>query len=131
MKYEKNPDELQIFKDDPYLDPFREHFRVRNGKFFEVLEQIIKLERSLKEFAKGYERYGLVVSDTGITYREWAPGAKEVYLTGEFNNWDAKQYSCTPDNFGNWELFLPRNEDGTYPIPHSSKVKSFIRDAND
>lgn len=114
---------------------------MRNGRFFELWEQIIKLENSLKDFAKGYskysvlftsyEKYGLVISDTGITYKEWAPGAKEVYLCGDFNNWDKMQYSCTPDNFGNWELFLPRNDDGTYLIGHNSKVKTYIKDAND
>jgi 1,4-alpha-glucan branching enzyme len=35
-----------------------------------------------------YEKYGFIISDAGILYREWAPAAKEVYLTGDFNNWD-------------------------------------------
>lgn len=71
-----------------------------------------------------------MVSDTGITYKEWAPGAKEVYLTGDFNNWDKMQYSLTSDSFGNWEIFLPKNEDGSYLIPHGSRVKAYIKDAN-
>lgn len=69
------------------------------------------------------------MSDTGVTYREWAPGVKEMYLTGDFNNWDNKQYPCTADNFGNWEIFLPRNEDGSYPITHNTKIKTYILDA--
>lgn len=72
-----------------------------------------------------------MISDNGISYKEWAPGAKEMYLTGDFNNWDAKQYPCTADAFGNWELFLPRNEDGSYLIAHGSKIKAYIKDAND
>lgn len=64
-------------------------------------------------------------------YKEWAPGAKEVYLTGDFNNWDKTQYSLTSDTFGNWEIFLPRNEDGTYMIAHGSRVKTYIKNAKD
>ncbi|CAD8081375.1 unnamed protein product [Paramecium primaurelia] len=130
QRYQKNVDELQVFKDDPYLEPHKQHFQVRNAKFFELLEQIVKVESSLKEFAKGYEKYGFLISDTGITYKEWAPGAKEVYLTGDFNNWDKMQYSLTSDSFGNWEIFLPRNEDGSYLIPHGSRVKAYIKNAN-
>ena len=37
-KYERNVEELQIFKDDGYLNPFKEHFNVRNGRFFEIWE---------------------------------------------------------------------------------------------
>ena len=39
-----------------------------------------------------YEHYGLVARENGITYKEWAPNAKEVYLTGEFNHWDRRQH---------------------------------------
>lgn len=82
-------------------------------------------------FAEGYRKYGLQVSEAGVTYREWAPLAKEVYLFGEFNNWDRKQFACKKDEFGNWELLLPRNPDGTLPIKHNTRVKAHILNARD
>ncbi|CAD8120776.1 unnamed protein product [Paramecium sonneborni] len=67
-RYEKNIEELKIFKDDPNLNEFKEHFKFRNGKFYEQLEQIIKVESCLKDFAKGYEKYGFVISESGILH---------------------------------------------------------------
>ncbi|KAL5060200.1 hypothetical protein RYX36_031804 [Vicia faba] len=60
---------------------------------------------------------------TGITYREWAPGAKSAALVGDFNNWNPNADVMTKDAFGVWEIFLPNNADGSPPIPHGSRVK--------
>ncbi|PNY07288.1 starch branching enzyme I [Trifolium pratense] len=60
---------------------------------------------------------------TGITYREWAPGAKSAALVGDFNNWNPNADVMTRDDFGVWEIFLPNNADGSPPIPHGSRVK--------
>ena len=49
------------------------------------------------------------MSEEGINFKEWAPGAKEIYLIGEFNNWDRRSHRLTRDDFGNWSIFLPRN----------------------
>jgi 1,4-alpha-glucan branching enzyme len=42
----------------------------------------------LNEFTKAYEYFGFNYSekDGGIYYREWAPGAKEAFLIGDFSN---------------------------------------------
>ena len=53
LKYERNTSDLQIFKDDPSLAQYLQHFEVRNSRFFELLEQILKHEKNLVEFAKG------------------------------------------------------------------------------
>lgn len=37
------------------------------------------------KFTRGYESFGFIVSDKGITYREWAPNATGAYLFGEFS----------------------------------------------
>ena len=65
----------------------------------------------------------------GIKFKEWAPGAKEVYLVGEFNNWDRRSHRLIRDGFGNWDIFLPRNKDGSYPIQHMTAVKLHLLNA--
>ena len=37
---------------------------------------------------QGFDKFGFIVRDNGdIAYREWAPNAKEAYLTGDFSGW--------------------------------------------
>ncbi|KAF6148030.1 hypothetical protein GIB67_024205 [Kingdonia uniflora] len=62
-------------------------------------------------------------SATGVTYREWAPGAKSAALIGDFNNWNPNADVMTQNEFGIWEIFLPNNADDSPPIPHKSRVK--------
>ncbi|CAD8196724.1 unnamed protein product [Paramecium octaurelia] len=113
QKYEKNVDQLITVIEEPEL---KEVIQNRNEKFFQVLEQIIKVESSIKEFAKGYQKYGFIVSDTGITYREWAPNAKELKLN---------EFGCTTDNGGNWEVFIPKDDDDNHQIQHGSTLITY------
>jgi len=64
--------------------------------------------------------------DKGIMYREWAPGAKALYLTGDFNGWNTQSHPAHKDQFGVWNLFLADSADGTPAIPHGSKVKIYM-----
>ena len=50
-----------------------------------IKEKIHKSEGGLETFSRGYERFGVLKTPEGISYREWAPGAKEVFLTGDFS----------------------------------------------
>jgi 1,4-alpha-glucan branching enzyme len=49
----------------------------------------------------------------GATFRIWAPRAKAVYISGDFNNWE-QDASCllTRINGGHWAVFLPGFKDG-------------------
>ncbi|EGR30526.1 hypothetical protein IMG5_129790 [Ichthyophthirius multifiliis] len=127
---ENDINNLQVFKDDHYLNEFREHFMVRNNTFYEILHEIEKKEGSLQNFAKGNEKYGFNIEHGNLVYREYAPGAKEVYLFGEFNNWDRRQYGLTKDAFGNWEIKLPFGQNGESPISHGSRIKVHVLTAN-
>ena len=48
-------------------------------------KDLAEKEGGLLNFAKGYEKFGLLKVDGGISYREWAPGAKALFLTGDFS----------------------------------------------
>lgn len=40
----------------------------------------------MNEFSQAYKYYGLhIQSDNSVIAREWAPGATQVYLTGDFS----------------------------------------------
>jgi len=126
-----DPYKLAIFDSDGYLEPFRGHFEYRYKTFLQRLDEIEKNEGSLYAFSHGYQKLGFVETPEGVYFREWAPAAKAVFLTGDFNNWDRRQHPLKKDAFGNWEIFLPKNKDGSYPIPHMSKVKIHLCNAKD
>jgi 1,4-alpha-glucan branching enzyme len=84
---------------------------------------------SLDQFTLSYRDFGLhyYPGRHGISYKEWAPNARELYLVGDFNSWTSSDpgTKCTRDEFGVFSLFLP-DRDGTPVIPHASKVRAFL-----
>ncbi|KAH0634714.1 hypothetical protein KY290_038213 [Solanum tuberosum] len=113
----------KIYEIDPLLTNYRQHLDYRYSQYKKMREAIDKYEGGLEAFSRGYEKMGFTRSATGITYREWAPGAKSAALIGDFNNWDANADIMTRNEFGVWEIFLPNNVDGSPAIPHGSRVK--------
>lgn len=53
-------------------------------------------------FAKQYEQFGVLSTSEGFFYKEYAPNAIEIYLTGDFNNWNKKEYPLVNDGQGVW-----------------------------
>ncbi|XAR69716.1 1,4-alpha-glucan branching enzyme [Bertholletia excelsa] len=113
----------KIYDIDPMLRSHRSHLDYRFSQYRRMREEIDKHEGGLEVFSRGYENFGFARSATGITYREWAPGAKSAALIGDFNNWNPNADVMTRNEFGIWEIFLPNNADGSPPIPHGSRVK--------
>jgi len=125
-----NIDDLPVMHNDPYLGNYKEHFEIKQNLFLKRLDEIIKNEGSLINYAHSYKDNGLIVKPDGILYREWLPCAKEVFLFGEFNNWNRQQHACKRNEYGIWEVFLP-NVDGKMPIAHNTKVKIHVRKPDD
>ncbi|PKA62389.1 1,4-alpha-glucan-branching enzyme 2-2, chloroplastic/amyloplastic [Apostasia shenzhenica] len=113
----------RIYEYDPYLQSHRAHLDYRYSQYKNMRELIDKHEGGLDAFSRGYEKFGFTRSEAGVTYREWAPGAKSASLIGDFNNWNPNADIMTKNEFGMWEIFLPNNADGSPPIPHGSPVK--------
>ncbi|KAK9723834.1 hypothetical protein RND81_05G028700 [Saponaria officinalis] len=116
-------DGQKIYEIDSILKNHRTHLDYRYSMYRKLREEINKYEGSLEAFSRGYENMGFNRSETGIAYREWAPGAKSASLIGDFNNWNPNADVMTRNEFGVWEIFLPNNADGSAAIPHGSRVK--------
>ena len=121
-----NKDGTACIRDDRYLEPYAEALRYRYNKYHQLLSAIESSEGSLDSFSKSYQHMGLHRVKGGVEYKEWAPAAKEMYLFGDFNNWDRHSCKLEPSEFGIWKCFIPDTEDGKCPIEHGSKVKACV-----
>ncbi|KAL5976399.1 hypothetical protein ACLOJK_020730 [Asimina triloba] len=70
----------KIYEIDPLLRGFQSHLDYRYSRYRKMRAMIDKHEGGLDAFSRGYEKFGFIRSDTGVTYREWAPGAKSASL---------------------------------------------------
>lgn len=68
------------------------YFIYRYGCFLDYIEKIHE-ESNLETFTTGYKTFGIHFNKDGSVYcLEWAPGAKQLYLTGDFSK-DYPYYS--------------------------------------
>ncbi|KAG0132953.1 glycoside hydrolase superfamily [Tuber indicum] len=112
-----------IVEMDPWLGPFKDDLRHRFSKANEWIQKLNNHEGGLKEFSKGYEKFGINVARNGtITYREWAPNAVNANFIGDFNGWNRQSHPMKKNGFGVWEITLPP-VNGKPAIPHNTKVK--------
>ncbi|KAK3104154.1 hypothetical protein FSP39_024874 [Pinctada imbricata] len=119
-----------LFQVDPYLKSYECEIRRRYGCFKDLLDSIENTE-GFDKFAHGYQTFGIhKTKDNGIVMREWAPGAQQLFLRGDFNGWNQTQYAFTKKEFGKWELKIPPNPDGSCPIKHGSKIKLVVKTPN-
>ena len=99
----------RILERMPELRPFARDINLRMYRFYTKLAKLTNGSGKLNDFANAHHYYGFHNTDEGWIYREWAPGADQLYLTGDFNEWN---WTATPmkklDN-GNWELLLPHD----------------------
>jgi len=92
----------KIFVYDPNLKAFEADFDLRKEKFREKCAQL----GDLSEFANGFDYFGFHKTENGWYYREWAPGADRLFLTGDFCGWDRYAYPMKKLPNGVFELFL-------------------------
>ncbi len=116
-----------IVREDPWLEPAAEEINARFERYTGTLGEINSGWGTLSAFADGYLHYGFHYDRKrkGWHYREWAPKAQDLYLFGDFNDWQRYAHRLTPDASGNWEIFLP---DDKYKerFTHLGRVKVLV-----
>ena len=115
--------DYKIFERDASLLPFKKDIELRMENYQKTKERILQGEKSLNEFANGHEYFGFHKQKNGWIYREWAPNAEEVYLTGDFNEWRWLDHPLKRLENGVWEIFLS-NQSTLYNGCH---VKAIIK----
>ncbi|UJR27881.1 hypothetical protein I4U23_009146 [Adineta vaga] len=117
-----------LLKLDSYLEPFQGEIKRRYNVFKSILKQLETEENGINTFTSAYTHYGIHVDcrTNEIRIKEWAPGARAMYIRGDFNNWQERQYPFTRDQWGIWKLTIPPLSDGTPAIKHGQIIKLLI-----
>ncbi len=96
----------KIIEIDPYLQPYQNDIDLRIQNYESKRKELAGDAKTLKTFANGYKYFGFHRARSGWVYREWAPAAEEMYLTGDFNNWDITACPMTRLENGVFEIQL-------------------------
>jgi len=76
---------VRLVEVDPYLGMYEDDIRLRMDNYARKKAELLDKRMTLSEFANGHNYYGFHQDKKGWYYREWAPGADEIYLMGDFN----------------------------------------------
>ncbi len=115
----------RILELNPQLAPFSGDIDLRMSAYYDTKRRILPDGGTLKDFANAHEYFGIHRVEGGWVYREWAPSAYQLYLEGEFNDWNKTSHPLTRLDNGVWELKL----EGEKALWEGCKVKTVV-DAN-
>ena len=110
---------------NPQLTSFAGDIDLRMFLYRATKSRILGKDQTLNDFANAHNYYGFHRTKTGWIYREWAPSAYQLYLTGDFNGWNQTSHPLSRTENGNWEIEL----EGEDALWEGCKVKTVV-DAN-
>ena len=122
---------LPIVQQDEWLKPVEGEINYRHQLYTDKLRAIEVSSGSISDYANGYNYYGWQYDGIlqGWWFREWLPAAHDVYLFGDFNNWQRTELRLNKDRNGVWSIFLP---DAMYAdrLTHGSLYKIHVHGNN-
>jgi 1,4-alpha-glucan branching enzyme len=77
---------------DPWLTPYADVIERRAGRARDTITRLTGRPGpvALANFASAHEYYGLRPEADGWVFREWAPNATNIWLVGDFSNWEIR-----------------------------------------
>ena len=114
----------RILELNPQLMCFSSDIDLRMNLYHNTKWRLLGDQLTLNDFANAHDYFGIHHTDDGWVYREWAPNAYQLYLTGEFNHWNWTEHPMNRLENGIWELKLPEET-----LWEGCKIKTIV-DAN-
>ncbi len=96
----------KIFEYDPALIPYRADILLRMDNYAQKKKALVGEDGHLCDFANGHEYFGFHRTEDGWVYREWAPAAEAVFLTGDMNGWETPGLRLNALGDGIFEIIL-------------------------
>ena len=112
---------LEIFELDDGLLPYRNDIEDRLASYEKKRAELVGATGSLSDFANGHEYFGFHRVSGGWVYREWAPAADAMYLTGDMVDWNVTALPMRKLDGGVFEVFL-KGEDALWNNCHVQAI---------
>lgn len=112
---------LKIFEIDPYLKDYEKDILLRMENYKTKRKELLS-GKSITEFANAHKYFGFHRTENGWVYREWAPAAEKMFLTGDFNNWDTAACEMQRLDGGVYEVYL----DGKDALIPGQKIQAIV-----
>ena len=112
-----------ITRIDPWLEPHAGDIELRMDRFKGKRWQLVEGAETLADFANGHLFFGFHRTADGWVVREWLPGADEVRLIGDFNDWNQESHPLEKGENGVWEITLK----GKNALKHGQFAKLWVR----
>jgi 1,4-alpha-glucan branching enzyme len=118
----------RIVEIDPWLEQATSDIIARLERFRSKLKYIESISGSIENFASAYVYMGIhfIPEENCWVYREWAPAAQGLFLTGDFNKWNKYSHPLQKKDNGIWELKLNAEFYKSVFI-HGSKIKVLVK----
>ena len=115
----------RIIELNPQLESFQGDIDLRMSNYHNTKNRLLGQGGTLNDFASAHHYFGIHHLNGSWVYREWAPSAYQLYLTGDFNSWNQTSHPMKRLENGIWELVL----EGDDALWDGCKIKTVV-DAN-
>ena len=112
----------RVLELNPQLKPFEGDIELRMELYRNTKNRLLSGGGTLKDFANAHHYFGIHHLNGSWVYREWAPSAYQLYLTGDFNGWNQTSHPMKRLDNGVWELVL----EGDDALWEGCKVKTVV-----
>lgn len=99
---------MNLIDYDNWLSPYSLQIESRYNYYKHRLNEIEKRWKSLDDISSAYKYFGLHKNSDNWVLREWAPNANNIFLVGNFSNWQPlDKFKFKSLDNGIWELEIP------------------------
>ena len=122
MKTKNNGNVEMFYEKDPYLHPYARAIRERYMQTIIRRDEIAGYGGRIAESVNNHLYYGVHMEEGEWCFREYAPNACRIYVTGDFNGWrKLPEYAMKSIGNGNWELRVAADK-----VHHGDFFKWFV-----
>ena len=112
----------KIIEIDPYLKDYEKDINLRMENYKTKRKELLGKTRKISNFANAHKYFGFHKTRSGWVYREWAPAAEAMFLTGDFNGWDSFSHPMEKLENGVFEIELK----GVDTLKSGMKIQAIV-----